>query len=412
MGLLPRPHRDAVLTYGGSPAAGLAVVFRKELADGLRERRAVASALVFGPLFGPALFAILTGYAVNLQMDQAESVIGIPVVGGSAAPNLMSHLRQRQIDVDHERFAGREALIAAVRDGAAQLGLVVDEAFGSSLRKGTPARVWVVSDSANNAARAPTARLRSALREYGNAIGTQRLVLRGVNPEVIRPVAVLAHDVATPSSRGILLLGMVTYFLLFATLLGGTQVAADATAGERERGSLEPLLTLGVPRYVLVWGKAGAAFVFMSVSLAVCIASFAVASRVLPLEQMGMTANLTPLVCITVFAIMLPFAVLGAGAMTAVASWARSFREAQTYTSIALVLPPLPIVLVVFNPMRPTVATMSVPGLSQHLLVTELVKGESIDPLLATVSAAVSVLVAIACVMAAVRRYGSERLLA
>ena len=400
-----------MLTRGGSAARGLAVVFRKELVDGLRERRAVASALLFGPLLGPVLFAVLTSYAVNLQLDEAERPIGVPVVGGLAAPNLMAHLRRRQIDVHHRRFADRETLRDAVQRGEVHVGLVVDESFGTSLRKGRPARVWIVADAANNAARMSASRLRSALGEYGAAVGMQRLALRGLDPALARPVAVLADDVSTPSGRGILLLGMMTYFLLFATLLGGSQVAADATAGERERGSLEPLLTLGVPRSVFVWGKAGAAFVFMAASLAVCVASFAVAARILPLEEVGMTTNLTPLVCVGVYAAMLPFAVLGAGGMTAVASCAKSFREAQTYTSIAIVAPPLPIVLVVLDPVQAMAATMWVPGLSQHLLVTALVKGEAIDPLLAALSAAATVALGLACALATVRRYGSERVL-
>ena len=390
---------------------GLAVVFRKELVDSLRERRVVASALVFGPLLGPVLFAVLTSYAVNLRDDDALRPIIVPVIGGSAAPNLMAHLRQRQIDIDHRRFGDREALGDAVRRGDVLVGLVVDEAFGGSLRRGEPARVWLVADTANNGSHAPSSRLHSALGDYSAAVGAQRLALRGVDPAVALPLAILADDVSTPSGRGIVLLGMMTYFLLFSTLLGGTQIAADATAGERERGSLEPLLALGVPRSVFVWGKAGVTFVFMAVSLAVCIASFAVAARILPLEKLGMTANMTPLVCVGVYAAMLPFAALGAGGMTALASYAKSFREAQTYTSIAMVAPPLPIVLVIMNPVQATAATMWVPGLSQHLLVTALVKGEGVDLLLAALSAATTVAAGLACALATVRRYGSERLL-
>ena len=400
-----------MLTLRTPTAPGLAVVFRKELVDGLRERRVMISALVFGPLLGPILFAVLTSYAVNLRDDEALRPIDVPVVGGSVAPNLMAHLRRRQIDVDNGRFANRGALSAAVRRGEVPVGLVVDEAFGESLRTGEPARVWIVADTANNGSHAATSRLRVALGDYAAAVGRHRLALRGVDPAVAVPLAILADDVSTPSGRSFLLLGMITYFLLFSTLLGGTQIAADATAGERERGSLEPLLTLGVPRSVFVWGKAGATFVFMATSLAVCIASFAVVARFLPLEKMGMTANMTPLVCVGVYAAMLPFAVLGASGMTALASCAKSFREAQTYTSIAMVVPPLPIVLVIMNPVQATAATMWIPGLSQHLLVTALVKGEGVDLLLAALSAATTVTAGVACALAAVRRYGSERLL-
>ncbi len=390
---------------------GLGVVFRKEFVDSLRERRSVAMALVFGPLLGPIMFVVLMSYAVNLQVDESEQSIDVPVVGGGNAANLMAHLYRRQIDVDHDGFPDVAALRDAVRTGDVDVGLVVDPGFGEALRAGDPARLWIVADTANNSARPSVARLRSALLEYGSGIGMHRLALRGIDPGLARPVAVLTDDVSTPSGRAVLLLGMMTYFLLFSTLLGGTQVAIDTTAGERERGSLEPLLALAVSRSELVWGKIGVTFVFMAVSLAICILSFAIAVRFLPLTKIGMTANLTPWVCMGIYISMLPFAALGAGVMTIVASYTKSFREAQTYTSIAMVVPPLPIILVVLNPVQPSTMLMLVPSLSQHLLVTELVKGEPVEPLHLAVSAATTVAVGVACALGTVRRYRSEALL-
>ena len=387
------------------------VVFRKEFVDSLRERRSVVSALVFGPLLGPVLFVLLASYAVNLQIDESEQPIEVPVVGGEEAANLVAHLFRRQIDVVHDRFADLDALRDAVRTGDVEVGLVVDPGFGEALRTGEPARLWIVADMASNTARRSISRLRSALDEYGTGIGSHRLALRGIDPDLARPVAMLTDDVSTPTGRAVLLLGMMTYFLLFSTLLGGTQVAIDTTAGERERGSLEPLLALAVSRSELVWGKIGVAFVFMAASLAVCIVSFAVAVRFLPLAKIGMTANLTPLVCVGIYLSMLPFAALGAGVMTLVASYTKSFREAQTYTSIAMVAPPLPIILVVLNPVQPSVPLMLVPSLSQHLLVTELVKGEIFDPFHLVVSTATTVAVGLVCGLATVRRYRSEALL-
>ncbi|MDE0660647.1 MAG: ABC transporter permease [Gammaproteobacteria bacterium] len=391
--------------------SGLAVVFRKEFVDSIRERRSMVSALVFGPLLGPVLFVLLTSYAVNLQIDEAEQPIDVPVIGGDLAENLMSHLFRRQIDVDHERFADVDSLRDAVRTGNVDVGLVVDPGFTEALQTGEPARLWIVTDTANNTARRSVSRLSSALGDYGKVIGLHRLALRGIDPNLAIPVAVLTDDVSTPSGRAVMLLGMMTYFLLFSTLLGGTQVAIDTTAGERERGSLEPLLALAVSRSELVWGKIGVTFVFMAVSLAICIVSFAIAVQFLPLPKIGMTANLTPLVCGGIYVSMLPFAALGAGVMTIVASYTKSFREAQTYTSIAMVAPPLPIILVILNPVQPSIPLMLVPSLSQHLLVTELVKGEVFDPLHVAVSAVTTVAVGVACALATVRRYRSEALL-
>ena len=391
--------------------AGFGVVFRKEFVDSLRERRSVVSALVFGPLLGPILFVLLANYAVNLQIDESEQPIEVPVVGGEGAGNLMAHLFRRQIDVVHDRFADIDSLRDAVRSGDVEVGLVVDAEFGEALRTGEPARLWIVADMANNTARRSITRLRLALGEYNAGIGSHRLVLRGITPDLAVPVAVLTDDVSTPSGRAVLLLGMMTYFLLFSTLLGGTQVAIDTTAGERERGSLEPLLALAVSRSEMVWGKLGVTFVFMAVSLATCVVSFAIAVQFLPLAKNRHDREPQPVgVC---WNLRLDVAVRGPR------RWAndhcrvlhqvlpgsadlhqhRHGRAAATDHSRG----PQPGATV-----RPL---MLVPSLSQHLLVTELVKGEALDPLHMVVSAATTMAFAVACAFATVRRYRSEALL-
>ena len=242
-------------------------------------------------------------------------------------------------------------------------------------------------------------------------MGVLRLQLRGVDPTVALPIAVLSDDVSTPSGRSVLLLGMFTYFLLFACLLGGVHVAVDSTAGERERGSLEPLLTLPASRGALVAGKLAATAFFMAVTLGIGIAAFSIAVRYLPLDKMGMDADLGLTECAMAFIVLVPIALLGAGLLNAVASFTKSFKEAQSYTGVAILLPTLPIILVVLNPMQPTAPLMLVPSLAQHLLLTDIVKGESVKPLFLAISAASTVVVGALFGLLAMWRYRSEKLL-
>ena len=387
------------------------LVFRKELTDSLRERRALATALLFGPLFGPVLFGIIVSFTIDRQVDEPSEPLEVPMVGGAQADNLMGYLRHHLIDTDGDRFDEPDALRAAVRSGEIPLGLVVDEGFAAALRDGAPARLWIVTDQSNLNAQAPRQRLRSAINQYAATIGMQRLQLRGIDPRLARPFAVLLDDLSTPSGRSAMLFGMMTYFLLFAMLIGGLQVAIDATAGERERGSLEPLLTLPVSRGALVVGKVVTAAGFMAVSLALAVAAFAAAVQFMPLARVGLTTNLTPMVCLGIYAAMLPFTVLGAGLLTVVASFTKTFREAQTYTSIAMMIPPLPVLLAFLNPLQASVPLMLVPGLSQHLLVTALMKGDHVDPTHVALSAVSTIAAGALCTWAAGWRFRSEKLL-
>lgn len=385
-------------------------VFRKEVRDTLRDRRAVLSGLS-GALFAPLLFVILMDFTVERTIDEGEEAIEIPVLNAAEAPNLVAHLSQHLINAKADAFESREALRASVRRGDTDVGLVIDEGFGTALIDGRAARVWVVSDRANASARTAVGRVHGALGSYSGVVGVLRLQLRGVDPTIMRPIAVLSDDVSTPSGRSVMILGMFTYFLFFACLLGGVHVAIDSTAGERERGSLEPLLTLPASRGALVVGKFAATTFFMAVSLGIGIAAFSVAVDYLPLAEMGMDADLGLRECAMAFAIIVPIAVLGAGLLVAVASFTKSFKEAQSYTGIAVLLPTLPIILVIMNPMQATAPLMLVPSLSQHLLLTSLVKAESIDLLYLAISATSTVVVGLLFGLLAMWRYRSEKLL-
>ena len=138
-------------------------------------------------------------------------------------------------------------------------------------------------------------------------------------------------------------------------------------AGERERGSLEPLLCLPVTRDQLIIGKILAACLIMSLSLFLSLCSFFVALKFVPLQQLGMTPNFGPVVVLIGFFVLLPYTLLGAALMTLVGSFTKSYKEAQTWLSVVLLAPTLPILVVSILMIRSSTALMFIPSLSQHL---------------------------------------------
>ena len=238
-----------------------------------------------------------------------------------------------------------------------------------------------------------------------------RLLARGISPVVLRPLNIDVVDVSTPSGRSALLFGMLSYFFLFALLTGGMNLAIDATAGERERGSLEPLLCLPVTRDQLIFGKIIAACLFMAVSLSLSLLSFSVVLKFMPLEKLGMTPNFGPLVVAQAFFLLLPFTLLGASLMTLVASFTKSFKEAQTWLSVVLLAPTLPILVVSILMVRPSTELMFIPSLSQHLLLVGLIKNEPINMLHVLVSVSGTLLVGGILTMICARLYRREGLL-
>lgn len=385
-------------------------VFQKEVFDNFRDRRTLLSALVMGPIFGPILFAFVINLSLKQSMTDVAVALDVPVIGQEHAPNLIAFLRSRNINVV-DAPTDRAAAIDAVKSGAYPLVIVIPESFGEDLRDMVPATVEVISDQADSQAERDARRTLRALSAYNRQIASLRLTARGVSPSVMRPLNIDVVDVSTPSGRSAMLLGMLSYFFIFALLTGGMNLAIDATAGERERGSLEPLLCLPVTRDQLIFGKILAACVFMSMSLALSLTAFNITLHFVPLEELGMTPNFGPLEVVIAFFLLVPFTLLGAALMTLVASFTKSYKEAQTWVGIVLLAPTLPILVVSILMVRASTELMLIPSLSQHLLLVGLIKNEPLNMLDVSISVVSTLFAGIVLTMICARLYRREGLL-
>lgn len=355
-------------------------VFQKEVVDNFRDRRTLLSALLMGPLFGPILFAVVINMSLKQSLSNEAEALNLPVIGQEHAPNLVEYLKSENINITAAPD-NRTAAIEAVTQGLHDVVIVITPEYGENFANHVPATVEVVSDQSNTAAEREARRAMRALRAYNSELASIRLAARGVSPNVMRPLNVDIVDVSTPSGRSAMLLGMLSYFFLFALLTGGMNLAIDATAGERERGSLEPLLCLPVERDHLIFGKIFATCLFMALSLSLSLISFYFTLKFVPLEELGMTPNFGPPVVGVAWLMLVPFALVGASLMTLVASFTKSYKEAQTWVSVVLLAPTLPILVVSILMVRPSTELMWIPSLSQHLLLVDLIKNEPINAL-------------------------------
>ena len=385
-------------------------VCRKEVIENSRDRRTLFSTLLFGPLFGPALFAIMINVIISQALSGAEEDITLPIVGQEHAPNLVDFLRRRGVEASADLESLEEAT-AAVREGEHEIVLVISPEFPANFRAGGDARVTLVFDPSQTRLNLSTRRVRGLLNAYSRQLAFMRLQARGISPLLLRPITIDEFDLSTATGRSALLLGMLTYLLLFATLMGGFHLAIDSTAGERERGSLEPLLTTPVARAGLLLGKMAATMCYMMLSLTLTVAGFTVALYFAPLEQMGMSSNFGPLVALKIILILTPFVPLGAALMTLVASFTKSYKEAQTYLGLVLLVPTLPLIIATFLNIRPDLSLMWIPSLSQHLLIIELIKAEPLNLGYLGVSTTSTLLFGALLAWLAIRLYDRERLL-
>ena len=388
----------------------LFTVFRKEFLENLRDRRTLFSALLFGPLFGPLLFGAMVSRMLDQSVLESDQALHLTVSGAETAPGLVHHLESQGVKLIRSPLT-EDGAVAAVRQGKAAVVLIVPAEYAPRFAAGQPAPLLLVADSSDSQNRKLADRARSILSAYGSGIAQLRLEARGVDPLLTVPVAVNDVDVATPSGRGAVILGFMTYFVLFAVLMGGLYLAIDSTAGERERGSLEALLSLPVPRAALVGGKILATCAYMSFSLAITLAAFVTVFRFVPLEKLGMSSNLGAGSGLILFAICLPFIPLGAALMSLVASFTRSYREAQTYLTSVLLVPTLPIAFAGIYSLKTSRPLMLIPSLSQHLLMTSILKDEPVAAPDVLISAAASLGLAAVLMVLTARHWRTERIL-
>ena len=355
---------------------GIFTVFRKEFFENLRDRRTILTALLLGPLLGSLVFTLM----LNIVQQQAESrdeqSVKVAVAGGERAPTLLALFAERGIVVQPVQLdeAGARRAIAA-RDYKAVVIIPVE--FPMRLAESRPAQVSVFFDGSSEMGSSDAVgRVRATVNEYGQRIAQSRLMLRGVDPSIMRPAVVRSVDVSTPKARAVLALSTLSFLVILAMFTGGLYLAIDSTAGERERGSLEALLTTPLPRAHIIYGKILATTAYMLISLVVTLAALAIALRFTRLEDWGMSVNLGLPQVLAMALLTAPLALAGAGLMTIVASFTRSFREAQTYLSFVILVPTMPLALVGLLDLKPTVAAMATPSLSQHFLMTRVLRGE------------------------------------
>ncbi len=382
-------------------------IFVKEAVDNLRDRRTLLTVLVFGPLFGPLFYMVMMNTVINRQVADLDQSYTLAVQGAEYAPGLMDYIHQHNMKTEAAPADPREA----VKTGKLDVVLLVPKDYSESFAAGRPADVQLVIDKSRDSGAKNVDRTRDVLEDYSRAVASLRLLARGVDPRAVVPVVVENADVSTPQSRAVLLLGMMPYFLLFAAILGAFYLAIDSTAGERERGSLEPLLTTAVPRSTLVLGKLSAVTLFSAVSLAIDIVALVWCQGLIPAAKVGISVEFTPANALVTFLVCAPFCLFIAGLLSVVASFTKSYKEAQTWLSFIMLVPMVPVLGMVMFPVEPAWWMMLLPSMSQDVLITALIKGEALKPLFVVLSVGSTLLCGIGLSGLAIWLYRREQIL-
>jgi len=366
-------------------------VWRKELIDALRDRRTLLMVLVSSVLLGPAVLVAVSSLVATLESTAERREV--VVAGIDAAPSLRNFLerqtyRVRAAPANYETQLRRSTLADPV--------VVVPSDFEAALRRGEAPIVEVVSDASNRRAQAGAGRIERLLRGFAREHTALTLALRGVSIEVLDPVQVESRDLASAQSRAAQFTGMLPFFVLMAVIYGALHAALDTTAGERERGSLEPLLMNPAARWSIVAGKWGAVACVSMLIAVLSSLSFLPAQWLLRSDTLQAMFRYGPREALLFVALLAPFAAALSAVLMAVAIRSRTFKEAQAGSTIVVLATSLVPLAVVLNPGAESPWQLWVPALAQNVLMSRVLRGEALgwEPLVVPllVCAALSVL--------------------
>lgn len=353
--------------------SGAWTVFLKEFVDALRDRRTLLTVLLSSVAVGPFVLVLVSSLVAGIeQRAEARTVV---VAGIEHAPSLANYLARqtyavRAAPADYEEQLRKSRLGDPV--------VVVPAGFEAALRAGEAPLIEVVSSASNQRAATGVGPVLRLLRGFDREQVVLRVSLRGVAPALLEAVRIEERDLADAATRAAQLATMVPFFVLMAMLYGALNAALDTTAGERERGSLEPLLMTPVPRAALVLGKWGAvAGVAMLIAVLSCL-SFLPGQWLLRSEALSAMFRFGWREAAWFVALLLPLAGALSALLMALAVRCKSFKEAQASATVVVLAVSLLPLVTLFNEEGEAPWHLWVPALAQTTLMGRVLKGEAL----------------------------------
>jgi sodium transport system permease protein len=396
----------------------IGIVYRKELTDALRDRRTLISTIVVPILLIPAMTVGLGGFITSMLKKAERDVPPVMILGGEDSPRTvlaLSRLPAIQVVSPSEDYARRitnKQIRAAVR---------LPAGFDAALDRDEPGKVEIYVYEGDLNSEIAGGKLQAFFQELRQRTIEKRMAERNISMSLLRPFEVAKKNVAPEEKvSGAAAGAMLPYLVILMCLTGAMYPAIDLTAGEKERGTMETILTSRVSRSHLVLGKfllvltASLATALLAVSSMWFSSQMAAKMFAEQLARSSAAAQLHLALrandVFMVFLLILPVAVLFSAALLAIALFAKSYKEAQSYISPLMIVVIVPAVASLIPGVELNGRLALVPILNTSLVSKEIFTGTYHWNYIVTIFASTSVYAA-AALYAAVRMFNREEVL-
>ncbi len=350
----------------------IGVITLKEIVDLLRDRRTMLVTVITAMAAGPVLMLLV----INLIAGQANKArdLRLPIIGTTHAPALVAFLQRQQVTI-LEPPADFESKI---KSGDLDVVLEIDAAFAARVAKGEPGVIHLIYDRSRDRALPSIYELEKLLRAYNREWGSGRLLLRGIGEAVANPIAIEVRDLSTPQSSGALVLFLIAYYGLFAAVMGGMAASVDTIAGERERTSLEPLLTTSVRPLELAAGKLASVVVLNACTVTLTLTGFYLTLGFAPLPAVGIPFLFGLSELMKFFLVLAPLIGLMPTVFLYLGARARSYKEAQSNVALLFFVASLAPIVQMFLQKKEPAWLSWIPVSGQYGLLSRVLRGEAL----------------------------------
>jgi sodium transport system permease protein len=356
------------------------IVYRKELTDSLRDRRTLISMVVVPIVIMPLMSIGITVLMISVIGKAVQEVPKVMILGGDSSPKALADLKAVK---DLEFVPAEPDYRQQISDKKIRAAVDLPSGFDESLKDGKDATVKIYHYSGDLKSGIAVDKVENSLNKYRDTTVKLRLEAHNLPGNLVDPFKVEKENVAPPEKvSGAAIGGFLPYFVIILCLTGAMYPAIDLSAGEKERGTIETILCSPVSRTHIVLGK-----FLMVLTAALCTAVLAIISMgvsfsVAKTYMAGRGGADNPLNASiglkaigAVFFMVLPLAVFFAAAMLAIALFAKSYKEAQSYLSPLLIVAILPAIGGILPGVEINSRLAMIPVLSTSLISKEIVSG-------------------------------------
>jgi sodium transport system permease protein len=361
----------------------IVAIFKKELTDVLRDKRTLFFMIVIPVIVMPLIFIGSIKFQEYQSKKSDEKILNIGLINKTSDSQIRDYLLDQKgvylvedIDLD--------SLELGIKNDSLQGGLYIHKNFINDISANAMGKVEVYYKSSDLMSKAKN-RINNALEIYKNEVVSERLSQFNVDKDLLEPLDIINKDISTKKETiGKAVGGLIPYMLVIFIFLGAMYPAIDLGAGEKERGSLETLLSSPATKFEITVGK------LMVVSLAGMVSGLiSVIGISVPFYFIGNIPDqikstvieiISPFIIVSVIILMIPIAIFFASMLLSISFYARSFKEAQSLMGPLNIIIIVPLMLTLGPGIEIDHITALIPLINVGLLTKEILAG-SVQPI-------------------------------